>query len=590
MANFRTASGEPLTGSMSGFSEYRIAQQAREANEPLQPSPIVTPQDILEQLENLQRKLKMEEYKQAIALLRMHVGDKDNPHQTDLDQFKMQIVDVLYNGYREAGGTGSKDHFIQCLFSALRVANQEEMMTSNDPKLLISVLGARRFMENHENDINAHEALIRHVFPGEEIYDSPVWAAYGEYGMSRLYCKVLEVNDGFHKAPYSYVGHDFKLHYCKELNELPRDWSTGRPCFPCFSRRTNTIEESTNFDTLGKENVQLLPESLDAPDGKIAATAIGTYTDFSACDHSLVMRNVFIQGGCNKVFSVFAKAESCRYLQISFTDMMGCQLEVRAMFNLYSQQCFIMNHLNRYSAQIVPMNNGWCRCILQMSHPLGQESTLKMTFYKYKENQEDTKFRGSGEICGYLWGMQMEDGVNASPYIPTTGEPVTRDPISLQIPLQLADVVSPDRSISVVYSNDGPLFINQDRPVLTVKNSDGYKTFLVRMLKNSSIELLHHALLTNDDITIEAAIHQDVFEPQAGSFIRLAHGYTQGKVVSRLNEIARSAELSREKSTGSILYLGNDGENFLEGYIDHALFYAIAINEAQAAFLVGGEL
>ena len=254
-----------------------------------------------------------------------------------------------------------------------------------------------------------------------------------------------------------------------------------------------------------------------------------------------------------------------------------------------------MNHYNRYSADIYPLANGWYRCALTMHHPFGRREDLKMTFFKDKETMRDETafaFQGNSELLGYLWGMQLEDGRNMSPYIPTSGQALTREPYRFVATFDPDWANAPGHTIHACYRTSGHILGDVKHPIYTVANDDGI-TVLDASLTPEHIDITRSEVLTSDEVSVAAlqAAAQVNFD-EAIKYHKLT--YRIGKDVHSLCVEDRDpAEIQHLETyiPGTKLLIGHDTEgNFLEGYIHSVLCYQRALNDEEVVFTHGEEI
>lgn len=590
MSKQRTLDGLPISAGISGFTEYSTYR----TEAPTKPAPVLVPSDLMKEIKELKLLFANERVNQALTTLFEHVQNKDNPHNTDLNQFTSTIVDVLYEEYKQQGGSGNKEYYTQSLFKVLRVASLEEMKTSTDPDLLVSIKGARAFIQGHEKDPDAHKELFNKLLPGAPVTDDPAYCLQGMLGASEDIVEVSGVSHEEDTGQFTFIGSDRCIHYFTGSGDFPVDWAYGEPLLPCFGRRYNYIPESANIHICVQGNVRLIGASDTSPDGSNTATAVFSEHDTEEVAHSLTYEQVELEIEKSRTFSVHAKSENCRYFAISFTDMLG-GVETRAVFDLKTGGSLLMNHFNRYSADIYPLANGWYRCSLTMHHPFGRREDIKMTFFKDKETMRDETaftFQGNNELLGYLWGMQLEDGRNMSPYIPTNGAALAREPYKFVATFDPEWENAEGQTIHTCYRTSGRILGDVKHPVFTVTDSNGI-TVLDASLTPEHIDITRSEVLTSDDISIAAM--------QAAASVNYDNTIKYHKLSYRIGKNIHSicaedkepAEIQHLLTwvPGTKLLIGHDTEgHFLEGYVQSVLCYQRALEDDEIVFTHGEEL
>ena len=187
MRNTRTWDGKEQTGLMSGFTEYRTDRE----NPNVSPAPVLSPDDLLRQLNYLRQFMDKSELTSALNLLKAHINDFNNPHHTDLDQFTLEVADIFYKAYVENGGVGTKDYYLDALFKTLRVADLYEINDKNKEDLLVSVRTAREIIEQHEQSSKAHDGLFIKMFPGQSVDLEPTKSFYSYLGINGDYVHLI---------------------------------------------------------------------------------------------------------------------------------------------------------------------------------------------------------------------------------------------------------------------------------------------------------------------------------------------------------------------------------------------------------------
>ena len=246
--------GQPLTGTISGFSKYSTIESADKNSSPVH---IITPKDVLDKIESIRRFLDIPELENALKVLNAHLHDFGNPHRTSLNDFLEQIIDVLYAEYVRQGGTKDKAGYTEDLFKVLHVADAEEMKTGTDESALLSVAGVRELIHAHEVDEEAHKELLDGMFPGRPVVDEPIFCIDSEIGVPPTLTVRKNVVSDLARSAYTYVGIDGNVYLADSFDKLPVDRMYGAPLIPMFGARTNYIPNSDNFSGYIHQNITL---------------------------------------------------------------------------------------------------------------------------------------------------------------------------------------------------------------------------------------------------------------------------------------------------------------------------------------------
>lgn len=614
--------GEELTGNISGFAEYSTSRIVSDAK----PRPVLSPADINAEITTLRRFLSVPELEKALKLLTNHIGNLDNPHRNDLSQFTEQVIDVLYQYYVDNGGTGSRGYFASLLFKVLHVATVEDMEAGTDETALLCIAGVRQLLHQHEIDPEAHSELISQILPGKPISAKPACAIFSNIGIATSNC----VNPDS-TVPYTYVDVDRVVKVADSVHTLPVDYTYNVPLLPCFGERTNEISSSTDFSKCTKLNVNTTVATVYDPMKTTAATAIVS-TDTADYVHSLKYSNVIIDDEENKTFSIYVKAGSCKYFMMSYADLTADTVKVRAIFDLTTNEVFLMNHMDRYTSEITQLANGWYRCSLSMYHKYGQMDDMEFTFFKEKDSklQNFACATTENEILGYLWGVQYEKGNNVSPYIATNGSILTRKPI----PIVIGSVYGSGQpfTVSASFRNTGNCASNSTRPLLTGITTDAYdlvtrqdgKTYryeitpeqfanVINKSDDVTMEVIHRALglvefnqwqiLNVQNISTHTLIRETICAKQNSRYMNVAYSISNDDVVTAYNsdtytEEANSAlsNYTEDTTTGRpwmchYVLVGCDTYGrYAETYMYKTIAYNTGATEEQCLFLNGEEI
>lgn len=594
-SNPRTRDGQEMTAGISGFTKYSTTR----VDAPTRPAPVMSPDDILAEIRRLKKFMSLPELDSTLKTLTNHIANQENPHGVTLDQFTQDICDVLYEEFKAAGGNGTKEFYLQSLFQTLRIASLTEMKTSDNTSLVVSARGARQFFREHEADTNAHETFFKQLMPGTPIEDDPLYADYAEFG-SNLEVEELEVPDGTTALiatnnKFSFIGSDRFIHYVNDCRTLGSDWSfPTAPGIACFGQRTNEIINSNGFLNLTEcTNCSINAIETCAPDRTTVAYAVNSETDTEAVEHIVAIPDLTLPIGVEKTFSVFAKAEQCRYLAITYKDFTTSQIVVAAIYDLKSGVVLTLNHLNRYRAEIFTLNCGWFRCCFTMYHELGQQADLKMIFFNKSSDQSDYSIKASEGTLGYLWGMQLEVGPNASPYLPTTNGAVVRPGIRYKLRLTDPNWDPNKYTIKVAYVNPKTSCVTYlARPIFEVVDEYGLEAISATAKQDGKVEVLVCTTLTVGNNRVASPYYQTIFAGNNDAVEQLIHAADSEQFYTRFNsELGMNLQAPLQQCTGKTLYLGCDSDgNSLDGWIRHLVIYDRRVTEDEAIFLNGDDI
>ena len=573
--------GSELTGMVSGFSEYTTKSITSNTS----PRPVITPVDLLNQIQDLRKIISQKNIDNAIKLLNNHIASKNNPHNTTLNDFSDRVIDVLYNFYIENGGTATRSQYSSMLFKVLHMASTEEIVDGTDGTALISIVTINSFIRQHENDPDAHKEILEKLLPGKPVLDIPLYSIIAKIGINNT------IVNATGNVPYTYVDKSRHLKTATTDNPLPQDYMYGEPLLPCFGSRTNEITNSTDFTSLIYRNTRLRSNNKLAIDGSRTATQILSMVTDEEELHEIVYPDFTIDGNQNKTFSIFVKPGECDYFCISYEDMAGSPIVVSAIYNLRVGEVFLTNHLNRYTADIVPLADGWYRCSFSVYHAYGQQADLVMSCFKIKDPRlQDYKYKVTREeVALYLWGMQIEEGNNMSPYIPTNGTTVTRLPVDITINTDYGDY-NKDITLHVTYKNSGVCLGNLIRPLLTTKLSSNKVSCEMVLHHDNGVEALRWGTISVNNISTRTLVYEDILDKQDGSFIHVTHSANDKQAILAYNKKTFDAGGITYQDRDNIILVGRDTYGrYAESYLRSFIMYPSVVTVEQCLFLNGEE-
>lgn len=595
MGNNKTYDGKPLCMGISGFNHY----ETERADAPKYPPAVLTPTDILDMLHEVIELCKDPRISYAVKLLEDHIAKTDNPHHTQLNQFTEDVAEVLWKEFvSRTGSTLTLEEFKKALFNLIHIASPSEAETGTVENAVVSVFDARSLIDTHNTDPEAHADLFKKITPGSPIIEDPGYSFYPQYGFNEYIMQPMDLQLSkddeakMTEVPYTYTGSDGFVYKVDE-DILPVDWSYGRPLIPCFGVRINKYLNSTGISSFTLSNVCIIPDAETAPDKSITATAIYQENDDTPNIRKIVYPNFTLERKKPVTVSIYVKPESQSMFVISFEDVLNSGIETRAVFDLKRNASIMTNHFNRYNCTLQKLSDGWYRCGFSMYNPTGRISDLNMYFVN-DQSLDDVEHwtwevDGTGAICGYVWGVQFENGFQMSPYIPTTDKPGIRKPIVVHIPLR-ADWYKPEcNTLHIDYQmheTDPSMTAKEYRPVLVMKNNNSKA--MVMKHQNGTCIITRYFTSTVDTNYDFGTFQDKVPLPKNTDMIQVTHGISPTEIITCINNgrVYHSKPVLMNKATD--LYLGTDMEgSYYNGYISDISIYPILVTDAEVQFLNG---
>lgn len=208
-------------------------------------------------------------------------------------------------------------------------------------------------------------------------------------------------------------------------NTLRSSYKDGKFGLEIFEARENivTYSEDASNGVWGKGGSTVAQNNVAAPNGEMSADLLIENTDTGL--HSVTRSNITLNAETMYIFSVYLKVPPTNgrpYGRLRFATNAGFVSDIT--YNLED------GTVNKSNGSIEKYQNGWYRVSLEATTQTGATATSGVGVYMW-----DTETGGSGGGDGYIgdgvsgiyvWGAQLEEGSNISPYIPTEATAATR--------------------------------------------------------------------------------------------------------------------------------------------------------------------
>lgn len=181
----------------------------------------------------------------------------------------------------------------------------------------------------------------------------------------------------------------------------------------------NLLQYSREFDLWANENMSVVANDIEAPDGTMTADklVVNTVND----KHARRRNNNFDFRG--SVYSAFFKKGNARYVYLSVYQYVSSSFP-RVVIADLDTQTFTDYYAPYFTPnEITDVGNGWYRVSIFVNSYGG--SSLTWVGISSGPNLSDISFAGTDEFV-YVWGAQLEEGAFPTSYIKTEASQVTR--------------------------------------------------------------------------------------------------------------------------------------------------------------------
>jgi hypothetical protein len=415
-----------ITGVMSNWDEYATD----EASEHLESQTTqYTVPEILEMIREIKRSFDPSILERMMLLLDEHLHNTNNPHKTDLDSMGTSVVAELYNEWTKLGYTGSVEDFIRVLFQYIEIADSETTIEGTSTSKLVSVKGAKDMYTYHLTDPEAHNEMFRSVFPGLVPEVAPKWSLQAIVGTDPEIVVERDAPCTFHEHS-GYIGE-------VPANTLPIDHTYGEPYFSIWGKRKNLVTHSTTLeDGIFIGGTTSIGEEQYSPKHEYDANIFCEDTDNITQEHGWKTHPIAFEVGKVYTSSIYVYPDHKHIFTISIPETLAgpnarIHVDITNPKNIFKP----INHRSDInSLEVINLPNGWSRIIHSFRAQSTTVESIKFLFLDILDG--DTTYIGDGEISGYLWQAQVEEGLNASPPIYTEEFVVERPATIAHIPFR----------------------------------------------------------------------------------------------------------------------------------------------------------
>ncbi|CAM6000862.1 unnamed protein product [Sphagnum balticum] len=370
---------------------------------------------------NLRRDLDPALLTNIQSIINAHIANHNNPHEDNENNVIIDVVAELYTYWQGLGNTGTVGQMTAILFQDDARASLVDILAGTSTAL-VDVQSASGLISYHNEDPNAHAALMSLYFPGSSPTSSPVFSMMSLIGLPDINVTTPRT------APTTYIGSNGIL-YTAAAGVIPVDYETGAPEFSCWTTRTNTI---TNSDPTVNPNITYVGST---PGSDATILAPDRTSNFSVIteDSSLGIHGftlpVSVASGQEFVSSAFLFPKvSSGYFHISIVE----EPTLSAWIDISTGNVVSIGSQNAF-AYCRSLPTGWFRLGLQYLADVNGSLTLQVN---YTPTIGNDVYQGTHAETFAFCNLMHAQGTGLSPFIYTNGAPGTVDnsPIIIYAP------------------------------------------------------------------------------------------------------------------------------------------------------------
>jgi len=206
------------------------------------------------------------------------------------------------------------------------------------------------------------------------------------------------------------------------LEDEPRFDYTGGGCPALLMEptRTNYVDQSEYFGAWTDSGATVTDNNTTSPEGLLNASKLQTKFNASSVNHQIDGASATIPSGAVSA-SIFAKKGNTDFIRLRLN---GTSNQIRAWFDLSNGNPGTVD--SGGTSSMTSMGDGWYRCTVTEAGNTNTSAALQVFI---NEGDGDTTWIADGDEYIYIYGAQLEEGSNATSYMPNYGAAatVTRD-------------------------------------------------------------------------------------------------------------------------------------------------------------------
>ena len=106
--------------------------------------------------------------RERLEELYAHLSNYDNPHEVNIDQFDIGILDIIYEKWLQEGHKGSKKELLDIIFNYIEVCDLDELKKGESYTKVTPVKVVNDFIQEHKDGLlDSHTGILERIFVGK---------------------------------------------------------------------------------------------------------------------------------------------------------------------------------------------------------------------------------------------------------------------------------------------------------------------------------------------------------------------------------------------------------------------------------------
>lgn len=386
--------------------------------------------DLFLQLKQLIDRIDPDQIEYLIKIISEHINDDRNPHKTTLEKMGTNVIKELYDLWLETGHIGNKDVFLKQLFQYVKIADLDTTLRGEALDEVTSVYDVYQSILRHNTDLEAHDNLLRAIFPGSPLPGHPTYCVHGCIGVP----DAVEVT----RTGAQYVCNPYGVLTLVPDNVLEPDCSFGEPAYPIFGAYSNSLTYSEDFTNNHWAKLNVTVEDSSSIYSPRVQNKFAQYLkeskDTEPKRHGVTAR---FTAEADKAYTASIYVYPVNRTSFNITLSGAWDLGEYATIGFDLERNLV--HLNdardetRITGGMTRLPSGWYRVWITFKPNVAGTGSIQYNLCDIYDG--DATYNGDGASGACVFGAMVNEGTMVAPYTPTSGSVSNVSATIVRLPL-----------------------------------------------------------------------------------------------------------------------------------------------------------